>query len=162
MTSQERIRLVDSYEKAPDELARAVEGIPDREWDFKPSPDRWSIREIVFHLTDGDVNGYVRCRAAIAEPGKTIMAYDQDRWTQSLNHKGRSVKDALELLRLVRHTTALLLRSLPDATWSHTIQHPESGLMTLEKWLEIYDRHPRNHIEQIRKLHDQWRLRDDE
>ncbi|MBI2837724.1 MAG: DinB family protein [Acidobacteria bacterium] len=158
MTSEERGRLIESYENAPAALEQAINGLPDAEWDFKPAPDRWSIREIVFHLTDADVNGYVRCRAAIAEPGKTIMAYDQDRWTQSLNHEGRSVKDALELFRLIRRTTARLLRSLPEESWSRTIHHPESGVMTLGKWLEIYERHPRSHIDQMRKLHDQYRL----
>lgn len=158
MTSEERERLIESYEGAPAALEQAIDGLPDPEWDFKPSPDRWSIREIVFHLTDADVNSYVRCRAAIAEPGKTIMPYDQDRWTGSLNHKGRSVKDALELFRLIRRTTGRLLRSLPEESWSRTIHHPESGVMTLEKWLEIYERHPRSHIDQMRKLHDQYRF----
>lgn len=160
MKPQERTRLLDSYETAPADLENAIIGLPDRVWDFKPAPDRWSIREIVFHVADADVNGYIRCRTAIAEPGKRIMAYDQDRWTKALNHEGRSVKDALELFALIRKITTRLLRSLPDATWAHTIDHSENGIMTLDRWLEIYERHPRSHIEQIQKLHDQWRLAD--
>jgi len=61
-------------------------------WQYKPGPDRWSIHEIIVHLADSEANSYIRCRRFIAERGSRVMGYDENRWGNSLNYHGRSLK----------------------------------------------------------------------
>lgn len=157
MTAEERRQKLESYANGYTQLAAAVQEFPREAWNFKPSSDRWSIREILLHVVDSEVNGFVRCRMFIAEPGKTVMAYDQDQWAKALRYEEQSVEDALELFKWIRLTTFKLIHSLPDSVWSNTVQHPERGTLTFDHWLEIYERHVPAHIQQMQKTYEAWK-----
>ncbi len=157
MSPQERKSKIRSYGKAYGELKKALRKFPKKMWKFKPAPDRWSIHEIIIHLADSEANSYVRCRRLIAEPGKQVMGYDQDVWTQALSYHKQSTDDALELFKCLRRGSYDLIKSLPDSVWSNTVEHSESGTMTFERWLEIYEKHTRGHIEQMQKNYEAWK-----
>ena len=40
--------------------------------------------------------------------------------------------------------------------WSNTVFHPENGVMTMDDWLDVYERHVREHIEQMRANYANW------
>lgn len=157
MTAEERGQKLKSYANGYAQLAAAIQQFPKESWSFKPSPQRWSIREILVHVVDSEVNGFVRCRAFIAEPGKTVMAYDQDQWAKALRYQEQSVEDALELFKWIRLTTYKLIQPLPDSVWSNTVQHPERGTITFDNWLEIYERHVPAHVRQMQKNYEAWK-----
>lgn len=77
--SEQRLHKIESYGNAHAELVAALQRFPRDMWTFKPSPDRWSIHEIVIHIADSEANSYVRCRRFIAEPDTDLMAYDEMR-----------------------------------------------------------------------------------
>jgi hypothetical protein len=157
MTSAERKEKIESYGRAPEMLEAALKEFPRAMWQFKPAPDRWSIHEIIIHLADSEANSYVRARRLIAEPGKDVMAYDQDIWTAKLNYHAQSTEDAVELFRWLRKTTYDLIRALPDSVWTHTAAHPEYGSYGFERWLDIYERHTAGHIAQMRQNYEAWK-----
>ena len=95
-------------------------------WDFRAEPGCWSIREHVVHITDSEVNSYVRCRRFIAEPGQPLMAYDENIWASALDYSSRNTDDALELFRLLRSQTHAIVKSLPESAWANTCYHPET------------------------------------
>ncbi len=156
MNSEERQQKLTLYANAYDQLASALEKYPEDMWDFKPGPERWSIREILVHITDSEANSYIRCRRAVAEPGAAVMAYDEDQWARGLGYADQDPKAALALFKHLRRMTYALIRGLPDAVWSNTIDHPENGVMTLDDWLVVYANHVSEHIYQIQATHDAW------
>jgi hypothetical protein len=156
MTLQERTKLIESYGHAYPLLQSAIKQFPREMWQFKPSPDRWSIHEIIIHLADSEANSFARCRCFVAEPGKTIMAYDQDLWASRCDYHRQSTEDALELFRLLRKMSYDLIRRLPEAAWNSTVNHPEVGAMSFEQWLVIYEEHVRKHIGQMQRDYDGW------
>jgi len=151
-----RLEKIDSYGRAHAELVEALKGFPREMWTFKPSPDRWSIHEIVIHIADSEANSYVRCRRFIAEPGESLMAYDENRWGQVLRYHAQSTEEAVELFRWLRSSSHHLIRSLPESTWSNTAYHPENGTMSLDDWLDVYERHVREHIAQMQSNYEAW------
>jgi hypothetical protein len=156
MTPEQRIQRIESYGLAHTLLVEALLQFPREMWQFKPSPADWSIHEIVVHIADSEANSFVRCRRFIAEPGSTVMGYDQDRWANALNYHDQSIEDALELFRWLRLTSYRLIRDLPDSAWSSTIEHSESGTMRMDDWLLVYERHIPDHIEQMKANHQAW------
>ena len=84
------------------------------------------------------------------------MAYDEERWAVALQYHEQDTDDALELFRLLRLGTAKLIQNLPEELWSHTIEHPENGTMTLEDWFDTYDRHVTEHIAQMQRIYQAW------
>lgn len=157
MTPEERSQKLDSYERAFDDLLAALKEFPREMWQFRPAPDRWSIHEILVHLADSETNAYIRARRMIAEPGGTVMAYDQDKWAVHLDYHAQNPDHAIELLRWIRRTTLDLLRAQPDAVWTHTGVHPEHPTYSMERWLELYSAHLPGHIHQMRTNYTAWK-----
>ena len=50
-TEQDRTYLVTELTRSRDELIRETKGLSEKQWNFKESPERWSINEIVEHLS---------------------------------------------------------------------------------------------------------------
>lgn len=156
MDSQQRKHKLDHYASAYSRLIEALEVFPKSMWKLRVQHDPWSIHEIIIHITDSEANSYIRCRRCIAEPGGGVMAYDEERWAVALQYHEQDTDDALELFRLLRLGTAKLIQNLPEELWSHTIEHPENGTMTLEDWFDTYDRHVTEHIAQMQRIYQAW------
>ena len=156
MTGTERAQQIESYGNAYARLVDALAQFPKEMWRFKPAPDDWSVHEIVAHIADSEANSYIRCRRFVAEPGQSVMAYDEKAWAAALHYHDQSTGEALELFKWLRLRSYNLIRSLPEAVWSNTIDHPENGVMTMDDWLDIYERHIPEHIQQMQTIYEAW------
>lgn len=156
MTNPERQSKIAAYGAAHERLLGALRQFPKEMWRYKPGPERWSIHEIIVHLADSEANSYVRCRRFVAEPGGRVLGYDENRWGDALNYHGQDPEDALELFRLLRRMSYELVKDLPDAVWSNTVDHSENGIMSMDDWLGIYTDHVTQHIQQMQATHAAW------
>ena len=102
MNAEERNRRIESYGMAYPRLVEALDMYPPEMWQFRLAPDRWTIHEIIVHIADSEVNSYVRCRRFIAEPGGTVLGYDENAWASDLRYHDQSALDALELFKWLR------------------------------------------------------------
>jgi len=158
MTKQERIQLIESYGKAYDTLVEALKEFPKEMWQWKPSPEKWSIHEIIVHIADSEANSYIRCRRFIAEPGSAVLGYDQDKWAIALNYHAQSTDDALQLFKYLRKASYDLIKNVPDKIWeTATVNHSENGITSFEKWLAIYEEHIPVHIRQMKRNLEAWK-----
>ena len=158
MDKQERDQKIKLYGRGFDMLIEILKDIPREVWTFKPAPDDWSIHEVIIHLADSESNAALRARKLIVEPGGMLMGYDQDAWANSLNYHEQTLQDALEVTRLARKTTYLLLKKQPDEVFEHSVQHPEyDEPYTFDQWLDIYAAHIPGHIEQIVNNYRIWK-----
>ena len=156
MTPEERAQKIESYGTAYPQLVSALEHFPPEMWQFRPAPDRWTIHEIVIHIADSEANSYIRCRRFLAEPGSTVLGYDENKWARELHYHRQSAADALELFKWLRRESYTLIQDLPEATWSNTVFHTENGVMTLDDWLDTYARHIPDHIGQMQANYEAW------
>lgn len=124
---------------------------------LRPEESEWSPHEIVIHVADAEVNGYVRFRKLVAEPGSDIGAYEQDEWAGRLDYLAQDPGEALDLIDLLRRQTIVLLDRLAEATWSNVVLHPERGRWTLDNWLSVYTSHVDDHLRQIERAVSAWR-----
>jgi hypothetical protein len=163
MNAKERESLIEEYGRGADLLTEALEAIPAQAWDFKPAPKEWSVRQLLGHMADSEMIGATRLYMIVAQPGSTLMSYDDDKWGQVLSHPGRNVDDALQLFRLVRQTNRQLLKVLPEGAFKNKVIHPDKVYpefgedYNVEKWLRIYTRHVRDHIQQLQAIHAAWK-----
>ncbi len=157
MTPDARAELLLAYARGPALLRGAVAACPEGALDFKPGPGKWSVRDIAWHLAESELHGYCRARFIVAEPGVTILPYDQDRWAATLEPGAHPLEEALDLFRLLRELMARQLRSLSEATWQQSIRHPERGEISLEQWLGIYEGHLKAHLDQVQRNLDAWK-----
>lgn len=159
MSNQLRAQKIESFGQAYLQVMAALEGIPESAWKFKPSPREWSIHEVIIHLADIEANAYVRVLKALAEPGGTIMPLDQDIWANNLFYHNQDAYTALEVFKWLRKKTYGLLLLLPADKWANVMNHPEAGLVSIDSWLDNYEKHGRVHAEQIKRVYAQWQER---
>jgi len=157
MSPEERSKSIESYGKAYQRLVSALERFPREMWQFRSAPDRWTIHEIIVHIADSEANSYVRCRRLIAEPGSSVLGYDENVWARELRYHAQSTDAALELFKSLRRSSHALIMDLPESVWSNTVTHTESGVMTMDDWLDTYARHIPDHIEQMQANYDDWK-----
>ncbi len=150
-------KTLETYKMGFNDLQNALREFPAEMWDFKPGPDKWSIKEIIVHIADSEINGYMRCRMIIAQSGSAITPYDQDAWANNLDYSSRSIDTSLELFRLLRVVNYSLLNGLKEENWDKFINHPESGKITLKEWLNIYSSHIPIHINQMKRNYEAWK-----
>ena len=132
MHSEQRRKMLESFGRSPALLSTALRNFPKKMWLYKPSPERWSIHEIILHLADSEASAYVHCRHFIAEPGIAPVEFDPDRWAGNLGYFHQSTREALEVIRRLRRMTYQLLVTVPAPVWMHTIEHPKFGALRLE------------------------------
>jgi hypothetical protein len=156
MTIEERSKKIQSYGAAYPLLVSALERYPREMWQFRPAPDRWTIHEILVHIADSEANSYIRCRRLLAEPGSAVLGYDEKKWASDLHYHDQSVEDALELFKRLRQKSNTLIQDLPEPVWANTVDHSESGWITLDDWLTTYERHIPEHIEQMQSNYEDW------
>jgi hypothetical protein len=156
MKRDERRQKLESFGRGPVLLTAALGKLPKKMWLYRPSPDRWSIHEIIHHLADSEASGYVQCRTFIAEPGSRFPQLNAVRWTDSLGYFHQSTREALEIIRRLRKMTYGLLVSLPDSAWSYALEDMNNGGMFLEQWLDRQDRHIPHHLDQICENYALW------
>lgn len=156
MNSDKRAGKIEAYGNAYQELVEGLRAFPEDMWGYRSPVDPWTIHEIVVHITDSEANSFVRCRRLIAEPGRDVMAYDENGWATALDYAGQSADDAIELFRWLRGNTYKLIKALPEGVWSNTVYHPENGTMTMDDWLDVYECHVRDHLTQMKRIYDEW------
>jgi hypothetical protein len=148
--------LIIEYLKGYEQLINTLDPLPREVFDYKPSESKWSIREIVAHIVDCEINAYIRFRMAIAENGNTVTAYNQDKWASSLLYEIQSIDDDLELFKFLRKNTYKLFINIPDSIWNNYIIHPERGKITLIDYLREVVEHIGVHVNQMLRNYDDW------
>jgi hypothetical protein len=149
--------LLERFRRGPELVATHLTGAAGPELDFVPAPGKWSVRQIVAHLSDSEIVGSDRFRRVIAEENPALIWYDQDAWTANLNYARRKTSESLETFRRLRAENYELLRELPEALFARTGTHSQRGPMTLFALLETYAAHAEGHARQIRDVRDKYR-----
>jgi hypothetical protein len=154
---QEIAELLERFRRGPELLAVAITGAAGPEFDFLPEPGKWSIRQIMAHVSDSELVGADRFRRVIAEDNPALIGFDQDAWAANLDYSRRKPSQALEMFRRIRAESYELLKDLPDQVFDRTGNHSERGSITLRQLLRIYAEHAENHAIQLRNIREAYR-----
>ncbi len=136
----------------PKKLARLVKGVPTAKLRKRPSPDKWSVAEILAHLADVEIVVGWRMRSILGAPGTPIQAFDQDAWVTAGHYAKRDPRKSIELHRVVREANLALLKSLSSDQWKHYGQHAERGQESIERIVGMIAGHDVNHLRQIERI----------
>lgn len=142
-------RPLDVLAATPRKLARLVKGVSRKRLSRRPSPDKWSITEILAHLADSEIVYGCRIRFILEASGAPMQATDQDAWARFSNYAKHDPALSLEAVRVERARLVRLLESLPRESWERYGVHSERGKETVARVAEMLAGHDLNHIRQI-------------
>jgi hypothetical protein len=153
----ELTELLERFRRGPEVVAAALTGAAGMEVDYRPSPEQWSVRQIVAHLSDSEMVASIRFRRIIAEEDPAVEPSDQNAWAEKLDYGKRKYSASLEMFRRVRAENYELLKALPADAYQRTCRHPKRGTMTLLETLEIFAGHPEKHALQIQRMREAYK-----
>ena len=142
-------------EATPTKIADAVNGLSENALDYKPAPEKWSIRQQLAHLADAELMMGTRFRWAAAQPGKGIIAFDQDKFAATAKYQSVPAALSLSTFTAARRWTVDFVRRLSaQEREAAYIQHEERGKETLQRLLTMMAGHDLNHLKQIAELRE--------
>ena len=126
----------------------------------RPSPGKWSPKEIIGHLIDSASNNHGRFVRAQLANDLVFPGYEQDSWVRVQNYNARRWTELLNLWRALNGHVAAVVESMSPETLSrqrttHNLDViawrtvPPDQPATLDYFVRDYIGHLRHHLSQI-------------
>ncbi len=169
ITATERDTALQYLGETRDGLLSSVKLLSDAQLKFKPAPDRWSIAEIVEHITlientVDDIVGKQLAQGAAAKPDRVaketdamLLAKVPDRTTKvkapgfATPANRWSWPETQQHFLTARAETISLLRSTGNLR-GHTVNHPVFGPLDGYQWILAAAGHCERHTKQIMEV----------
>ena len=152
ISAEMREGFLKDIEETPAKLRDAVSGLNNEQLNTPYRPGGWTVRQVVHHLPDSHLNSYIRFKWALTEDSPLIKTYEEARWAELKDSFETPIEVSLDLLTSLHSRWIILLRSLGPVELSRTLNHPEIGLVTLDKMIALYSWHGRHHVAHITSL----------
>ena len=154
LTPDERTKMIAEIAEAPARMRKAVGGLTDSQLDTPYREGGWTVRQVVHHVPDSHVNAYTRFKLALTEEHPTIRPYDEAKWAELSDSRDTPVETSLSLLESLHDRWTRLLRAMSAGDYRRTLNHPDSGVMSLDNVLALYAWHGRHHVAHITSLRE--------
>lgn len=147
---EEWIALIEAL---PTWLDPCIENLDREQLKVPYRPGGWNTTQVIHHLADSHMNGYIRLKFALTGEKPTIMPYDENLWAELPDVKHEPVNVSITLLHALHRRWATLLKHLSPADWERAYFHPEHDrCIPVWEMTDNYAWHGRHHVEQIRGL----------
>jgi hypothetical protein len=136
----------------PSVMRAAVAGLSDQQLDTPYRDGGWTVRQVVHHVADSHINGFVRVKLALTEHNPTIKPYEEKLWAELADAR-LPIEVSLRLIDAVHARWAAVYAGMTAGDFSRTFFHPEAGAtFTLDRHVQNYSWHGRHHVAHITSL----------
>lgn len=149
--------LIEEYGRGYAMLREAIEGLSEEELRFKPAPDKWSIHQIIIHVTDSEILSTHRLKKVLAEDEPLLISFDQDSWVNNLEYDLLDREQHLLLFQMLRSSMQTILDHLTSEQCERVGVYDDAGRFTFKQLLEYRVQHVRDHLAQIERVKEAYR-----
>jgi uncharacterized damage-inducible protein DinB len=139
-------QLIENYVACAPQLRQAVAGLSREDLVARPGPGKWSILELVLHLTDSDCISIDRMKRMLTEDNPALLYADETAYVDRLCSHEQSLEDALTYFDVGRRQFARVLRKLPDEAFERRGTHNRRGKVTVGEMVKDYIGHVDHHL----------------
>ncbi|MGA9475237.1 MAG: DinB family protein [Terriglobales bacterium] len=172
LTAEERDAALKSLRATHDAFLQAIAGLSEKQWTFKPAPDRWSVAEVSEHIAvaESSIFGLVQSkfmagpptperRAEVKVTDEVILERVPDRShkvqaPEFLKPTGRFADRAAvtKAFEDARKNTMDYVKTTQDDLRDHFGPHPMLGTMDAYQWILLISAHSARHTKQIEEV----------
>jgi hypothetical protein len=158
--TETQAQILTHYAAGPDLVQCAIAGLDEPELDLTLSPDGWSIRQLIHHITDGDYLWKEFLLRAAGEPERVFSLewywnLPQDEWVKRWSYAERDVSRSISLLSANRQHTLDLLKQTPRL-WEKCLLIPNrqggQERVTVGEVVQMQAKHVQGHVEDIHQI----------
>src|SRR5262252_395454 len=169
MTKMDREHLLVHFEMTTQMVAEQLRGLSPAQLEYKASPDRWSIREVVSHLAVAEPDYWREIQTALkkapdmnskksAATDADIMWYGIDRVVHTKTCGGhekvdtyKDLGEALGKFQALRGTMIEYIKTTKDDLRGHSFRD-YGEVIDCWQWMLEISTHAERHINQIREI----------
>jgi hypothetical protein len=172
LTAEERDAALKSLQATHDAFLQAIAGLSEKQWTFKPAPDRWSVAEVSEHIAvaESSIFGLVQSkfmagpatperRSEVKVTDEVILERVPDRShkvqaPEFLKPTGRFPDRAAvtKAFEDARANTINYVKTTQDDLRDHFGPHPMLGTMDAYQWILLISAHSARHTKQIEEV----------
>ena len=141
--------LVGELERTRRETLSCFE-LDDKQLQRRYGPAKWSVRELLHHLSDAETVLFDRIRRVISEPRPVIWAFDQAAWASRLGCDRRPLELSREMYRTTRDGIVYYAGLHYPSSATVEFVHSGTGVRTLKDEFEKVALHNEHHLGHIR------------
>lgn len=172
LTPEEREAALKSLQATHDAFLQSIAGLSEKQWTFKPAPDRWSVAEVSEHIavSESTIFGLVQGkfmagpatpekRAEVKVTDEVILARVPDRSHKAqapefLKPTGRFADRAAvaKAFEDARKNTMEYVKTTQDDLRDHFGPHPLLGTIDAYQWILLISAHSERHTKQSEEV----------
>lgn len=127
-------------------LPKEYNSMSEAEIAIRPSPEKWSKKEILGHLCDSAINNIERfVKIQYEEQPYIIQSYDQERWVVIQNYQEKPIDEILNIFQMLNKQIINIIKNIPNGklTYKCVIGNTHKSLQWL---IQDYLNHMEHHI----------------
>ncbi len=142
--------VIQQLEALVKEYAEKLSSISEDELVYKPSPLKWSRKEIIGHLVDSAQNNIQRF-VRVQYESQPHIVYNQDVWVSVQDYQHYPVKELIQLWKLLNTHLSIILQHIPENMYNRYVNtgKTEDQLHTVHFLAKDYAEHHLHHLKQI-------------
>jgi DinB superfamily len=172
LTAEERETALKSLQATHDAFLQSIAGLSEKQWKFKPAPDRWSVAEVAEHIavSESTIFGMVQSKimTSPAEPDKRTETKGKDEMVLKMvpdrSHKAQAPEflkptsrwatqaELTQAFENSRKATMDYVRTTNDDLRDHIGPHPLLGPLDAYQWILLISAHSERHTKQIEEV----------
>lgn len=142
----------DSMRAMPAALTRAIAGLTPAQIARPEGPGKWSILQVLQHLTDSELVGAYRFRLILAADRPELVGYDQDAWVARLHAGDTDPEDLIARFAALRRGSLRLFEAATPAERERYGIHSERGQESINLLIRLYAGHDLVHLAQLDRI----------
>jgi hypothetical protein len=171
ITSKERKFASISFKDTKNDVINSIKGLSQAQLEFKASPDKWSVRECVYHIAISEKNLWDLMQAGLKQPANPEKR-SEIKWTdeqlikimedrsnkvktkaafEPVNTPYKTIDEALESFKAARAEHIKYIKNTTEDLRNHVVQMPFGWLDCYQLCLMISS-HSNRHMQQIEEV----------
>jgi uncharacterized damage-inducible protein DinB len=109
----------------------------------------WTVRQLVHHIADSQLNMYQRLKLALTDENPTVPAFDEEKWAVQPDTK-LPIESSIKMLEGINERIVSLGSSLTEEQLERTFIHQENGQITVGAKVAKLAWHEKHHLAHIK------------
>jgi uncharacterized damage-inducible protein DinB len=143
---QEWLKQIETYTTR---LRETVDSVSDVELSSTYREGSWTVRQLVHHIADSQLNMYQRLKLALTDDKPTIPAFDEEKWAIQPDTK-LPVESSIKMLEGINERIVSLGHSLTEEQLNRCFNHQINGLITVAAKVAKLAWHEEHHLAHIK------------
>lgn len=130
-------------------LRETVNSLSDEELSKTYREGSWTVRQLVHHIADSQLNMYQRLKLALTDENPTVPAFDEEKWAVQPD-TNLPIESSIKMLEGLNERIVALGYSLTEAQLERTFTHQVNGKVSVAQKIAKLAWHEEHHLAHIK------------